>query len=126
MKLKLSEVHQKALKLSNFNKELPVRVQFNLSKNKKLLQAEFNAYIEQRKELEKKYLTFDENDKPISDEKGELVFNSDENKTEYIKELKSLMDLEVDINFVNLPLNLIENISMTTDEFETIEFMFNE
>ena len=132
MKMKLAEAQNRLNAIGSFNKELPVRVHFNLKKNRDLMASDVKRLFEQRQELEKKYLVYDENNAPLFDDNGQLIFDdrnektSEDNKKSYINELNELMNCEVEYNFVMLPISLIENLNLTIQEFEAIEFMFNE
>lgn len=86
--------------------ELPVRLIYAIKKNHRRLVTEYSDYDEQRKALKDKY-------------KGNTK------SEEYGKELRELLDIEVDVEFHKVKEDVFEtgDFSITARQLEALEFM---
>lgn len=107
MKIKLGEIKVKHQALCGgiVRKNLPARLSYAIGKNILNLESEFNELESARHKLAEQYAKKDENGNPVI-ENGEYVF--DENEEAFNKEYKDLLDMEVEINILTLPVDIID------------------
>lgn len=106
MKLKNIEIVQLLNGINSLaDAELPVRLAYAIKKNNRKLIEEYNDYAEQLKTLQDKY----------EDHKSE----------EYGKELRELLDIEVNIDFYKIGGEIFESsdFKITPKQIEIIDFM---
>jgi len=86
--------------------ELPVRLAYAIKKNHRKLIAEYADYEEQLNAMGEKY-------------------NGDKQSVEYGKELRELLDIEVDIDFYKVPESIFESgdFNITTQQLSNLDFM---
>ena len=113
IKMKNSTIYAIALGFSNYFNgviNLPVKVGFYLIKNKNYF-IELGKQIEEMKqEIYSKHL----------DSNGDILIN------EANKELVELSELEQEVSFYEVSLKDFENINLTVEQIDTIEFMIKE
>lgn len=105
MKLKNIEIVQLLNGIAELSSnEMPVRLAYAIKKNHKKLVEEYRDYEEQLNKLREKH---------------------DEKSMEYGKELKELLDIEVNIEFHKIPESVFENgdFAISPKHIEALEFM---
>ena len=107
MKMKNAEIIQVLNGLDRMSDvELPVKIAYGIKKNIKKLMAEYQDYDDQRRTLVKKH-------------------NNDEKSKDYGKELRELLDIEVDIEFYKIQESAFEtgDFSITPQQLGMLDFM---
>lgn len=86
--------------------ELPVRLAYAIKKNHRKLITEYTDYEEQLNALREKH-------------------NGDEKSMEYGKELRELLDIEVDVDFYKISEDVFESgdFTITTQQLSNLDFM---
>ena len=123
MKLTNNEIYSQALKFNNAfgdeNQKLPIKINFYLQKNKKIL---LDLGIEIEQERQKIIETYG----ALDPESGNYTIPAD-NIENYLKELQDLMDLEQEVQIYTFNINTIdENLELTTAQMEALLFMIEE
>ena len=97
---------------------LPVKITFAINKNKKLMENEYNFYIDQLNELNTKYnITFNE-DGSINN-----LNLTDDNLVQYYKEVEQIQSIEIDIKLHKITEEDFGNYSPTLMELDILLFM---
>lgn len=123
MLMKNSEIYNTAIKIAEAfrdeNMYLPMRLNFYLQKNKKVLMDLSKDIEESRLKIIEEY--------GILNEDG-MTFNIPEDKVaEASKELADLFDLEQEVNIYTISADIIPNdIKLTTSQMEAMLFMIEE
>lgn len=100
------------------NEKLPIKINFYLQKNKKLL-------IELAQDIEKARLQIAQENGQLDEEKGQYAINPD--KIELVqKELEDLFSLEQEVDIYTIDIeSLSDDLSLTTGQMEALMFMIN-
>ena len=123
MLMKNNEIYNTAIKIAEAfrdeNMYLPMRLNFYLQKNKKVLMDLSKDIEESRLKIIEEY--------GILNEDG-MTFNIPEDKVaEASKELADLFDLEQEVNIYTISADIIPNdIKLTTSQMEAMLFMIEE
>lgn len=129
MKLKLGILENKLKEIANLNEiKLPVKLAYALAKNETALTDEFKTYLKKQIEILEKDCIRDSEGKPVL-ENNEYTYESEERKAQVLSELNELANMEVDINIMTLPVDILEQCNtgkfdaLTTKDILTLEFM---
>jgi tetratricopeptide (TPR) repeat protein len=120
---KAIEAYSQALKFNKAfgdeNQKLPIKINFYLQKNKKIL---LDLGVEIEQERQKIIETYG----ALNPESGDYTIPAD-NIEDYLKELQDLMDLEQEVQIYTFNINAIdENLELTTAQMEALLFMIEE
>lgn len=111
MKIKLGEIKVKHQALCGIvRKNLPARLSYAIGKNILKLEGEFKELESARHKLAEQYAKKDENGNLVI-ENGKYVFG--DNEEIFDKEYKDLLDMEVEIDILTLPVNIIDSFEDT-------------
>lgn len=108
MKIKLSDM-QGILGSSIYNKALPVKTSFALSRLVKKLSSELQTFEDERQKLIEKY------EGKISEDGSQYTFTP-ENMKEFSKEVSDLLACEIDVAFEPLTLESFGNVDLTPND----------
>jgi sulfatase maturation enzyme AslB (radical SAM superfamily) len=115
MKLKIKEVLEGMAVLQKvINCSLPAKVSYNIMRNLKKVEHELKPFEESRLRLVQKY------GKPDDDGK---VSVTDENISEFYKEVSSLLDEEVEVDIRQIGIEQLEGVNLTPNEIQFIDFI---
>lgn len=122
MKLKNKDIYNYnnnlTIAFNDNNKYFPVKVNFIIQKNKRLLSGLSSEIDLYRRNIGELYGT-------LSEEEG--VYNiSKEKLSAAQKELNELMEVEQEVNIIMIPLKDIENLEFTSNQMDAMLFMINE
>ena len=100
------------------NEKLPIKINFYLQKNKKLL-------IELAQDIENSRLQIAQENGQLDEERGQYAINPD--KIEFVqKELEELFSLEQEVDIYTIDIeSLSDDLSLTTGQMEALMFMIN-
>ena len=126
IKVKLSDVVNST---ETFNKIMQQSFKgslaFKIARLVRELEKEMQTYNEERIKIIKKYGKKDENGELITDENGNVSFETD--KIEEINgEFQSLLETELEINADKLPMDSIDEFKLTPQQMLEIEMFFEE
>lgn len=109
------------------NMQLPVRTSYVISKNIKEIEKELEIYNEERKKLLNKYAEKNEDGSLKVDEINQVKI-ANENLGDWNRDINDLLDIEVDIDIHQFPINdLINgNCEMSATELMLIDYMIEE
>jgi hypothetical protein len=99
--------------------ELDMPIAYKLKGIMVALDAEHQKYEELRKGLLEKYGQKDEAGELISDERGELKFESDEDRAKLVEEVNELMAVEVDVKTIKV--EDVSGVKMSVQELMVID-----
>lgn len=129
--LKVSDIRNKTVELQGINGHFPVKLNYAIAKNLKVLIAECETATAQNQKV------LDE--KAIKDKNGEYVFKNDEivfpnekTKKEALKELNDISNLEVEVEIMTVSMSTLEMCDTekydtpTSKEMAALEFMIGE
>lgn len=122
MKLTNNEIYTYANQLmgvfNDENQKLPVKINFYLQKNKKLL-------IELAQDIERERLDIARSNGTLDPEKGQ--YSIDPDKIESVqKELTDLFSLEQEVNIYKINIDsLSDDLTLTTGQMEALMFMID-
>ena len=102
---------------------LPVKSSYAISKNIAKIEKEAEIYNKEREKLLNKYAAKNEDGTLKIDENGAVIL---ENAEGWNKDIKELLEIEVDINIHKFSIHEIENCNMTAREIALIDFMIEE
>jgi uncharacterized small protein (DUF1192 family) len=122
--LKGSDIDNKVFSLSMAklcNHDFSPKTAYNISYISKRIQTFTKELMREHAELVKKYVEKDEDGEFKRDEKG-FVF-SDENKAKYMQDLKSVHEIEFEINKKKLDVNLLsqEGFRFNANDISALE-----
>jgi hypothetical protein len=107
------------------NKELPIKISYSLSKLEKTLENEYKLLIEKKNELINKYAERDEKNKVVllePDEFGRQEIKIKEGlKEESLAKLNELYNIEVEINFEPISIDLLGDISISPKDLLVLD-----
>jgi len=107
MKMTLNEVLENYKSLAELaGKKLPVRFSYAVSKNLKKLENEVKPVEKGRSDLIMQYCEKDEEGKPKSDSKGNLIFG--DNAPKFIAEYNEYLKMETEVEIHKIPFTEIE------------------
>lgn len=121
MLLKNSQILASESALSKLlNTPLPAKQAYNIKKTMKSIQEKLKDVLETRNEIIKKY--------GIEKEDGSVEIPAEdvEAKKKFIEEYQQIINLEEDVDVRQLSIDELENIELTANEIETIDFLISE
>lgn len=105
------------------NMSLPVKASYAISKNMVKLEKEAEIYNKEREKLLSKYGAKNEDGTLKVNETGNVDI---ENVEDWNKDIKELLEIEVDIDIHKFSIDEIINCNMTAREVALIDFMIEE
>lgn len=109
------------------NQKLPLPVAYKLNKINNSAEKEIEFYREKFSEIIQKYGKKDESGNFVFSEDGEQILIKDDELAECNKEIKELLDLNVEIENFNLKIeDFGENVECTAEEIGNISAFFND
>ncbi|UZW13183.1 hypothetical protein OSC52_15200 [Clostridium pasteurianum] len=125
MKMTNQELLGNIQKLSGVaQKQLPVKVSYAISKNINKIESELKIYDKERQKLIDKYAQKADG-KPLSDEKGQIVFKP-ECKKDWDKNIKALLDIENEIDIHKFSIDELNGFNVSPAELQAIDYMIDE
>lgn len=118
MLLKNSEILASEGALSKLlNTPLPAKQAYNIKKTMKSIQEKLKDILEARNEIIKKY--------GVEKEDGSVEIPAEdvEAKKKFIEEYQQIIDLEEEVDVRQLSIDELDNIELTANEIETIDFL---
>ena len=105
--------------------KIPVKLAYRISKLIRIIHAEFKSYDELRIKLCTDYCKKDENDKPIIKDNKYVGLESN---LAFLGKLAELQQVEVEVEFEPIPLELLEaeGVSITVSEVLILEKFISE
>ena len=121
IKIKVQELVNSTAALQKLsNMSLKAKLAWQVARLLKAADAEIQVFNETRMNLLKKYGEKDENDKLITDEKGNCKIVTGETEA-FSNELNELLNTKIEINSNPLKFSEIENIDFTPAEISQLE-----
>lgn len=105
------------------NMSLPVKASYAISKNMVKIEKEAEIYNKEREKLLSKYGKKNEDGALAVNEAGSVDI---ENVEGWNKDIKELLEIEVNIDIHKFSIHEIENCNMTAREIALIDFMIEE
>ena len=126
MKLRSGELIMLMNGLSNVQTAISPKVNYNVSRNKKILMDEIKEYQDEITKLQKKHCKLDKNGELVTKEKSnEITFKSKEDKTALTAAINEINNTECE-----LPIRMIKlddfSVSISQAEMDALEFMIEE
>jgi hypothetical protein len=126
IKIYLGEIDSILMSLQTLiNKELPIKLSYSLSKLEKTLESEYKLLAEKKNELINKYAERDDKNKVIllnPDEFGRQEIKIKEGlKEESLTKLNELYNIETEINFEPISLDLLGDISISPKDLLVLD-----
>lgn len=108
---------------SLINKELPIKLSYSLSKLVKTLESEFKILSEKRNKLIDKYAEKDDKNKFITiiEQGKQRVKIKEESMEECNNKLQELFNIEVEINFEPISIDLLGDISISAKDLLVLD-----
>lgn len=130
MKIKLNELESRIEKLNSLGAiKLPVELSYAISKNIRLLAAEYKIFSQERQKILEKNCIRDNNGQPIIENK-EYTYENEQIKAAALEELKELLDTEAEINAMNVDINTLKRCedsqkfdTLTVSDVAALDFM---
>ena len=116
--LKVSDIRNKAVELQGINGHFPVKLNYAIAKNLKVLIAECETAAAQNRAY-----VFKDN---------EIEFPDEKTKKEALKELNDISNLEIEVEIMMVPMSVLEMCDTekydtpTSKEMAALEFMIGE
>lgn len=122
MKIKLGDLQTLQVSFQELTREkLPIKIAYYLNKFiKNQFDKEYQNLHEIRIKTAEKYCLRDENEKPISDEKGMFQFSS-ENGQLADQEFRELLNEEIEFDFNPIDINQLSNLSISPQSLMVLE-----
>ncbi len=126
MKLRSGQLIMLMNGLSNVQTAISPKVNYNVSRNKKILMDEIKEYQDEITKLQKKHCKLDKNGELVTKEKSnEITFKSKEDKTALTTAINEINNTECE-----LPIRMIKlddfSVSISQAEMDALEFMIEE
>ena len=102
------------------DKQLKAKLAWQVARLLKMIDAELQSFNDTRMNLVKKYGEKDETGSLITDDKGNCKILPDL-VNEFSKELKELVDTEIELNSNKLKIEDLENLDFSPAEMNTLE-----
>lgn len=102
------------------DKQLKAKLAWQVARLLKMIDAELQSFNDTRMNLVKKYGEKDETGSLITDDKGNCKILPDL-VNEFSKELKELVDTEIELNSNKLKIEDLENLNFSPAEMNTLE-----
>jgi len=126
MKLSNKRILEDAQKLGEIaQKQLPVKVSYAIAKNISKIEGELKIYNSERDKLIEKYGQKDQAGKTIINENNQIKLK-EESISAWNEDIKSLLDIEIDIDIHKFSLNELNGINISPAELQTIDYMIEE
>ena len=125
--LKVSDIRNKAVELQGINGHFPVKLNYAIAKNLKVLIAE----CENCRTLLPGKATKDKNGEYVFKD-NEIVFPDEKTKKEALNELNDISNLEIEVEIMTVPMSVLEMCDTekydtpTSKEMAALEFMIGE
>ena len=98
---------------------------FKIARLARELDKEMQTFNEERQKIIQKYAKKDENGELITDENGNVTFDTDKVQ-EVNEEFNSLLSTELEVNADKLPMDYMDSFELTPQEMLGIEMFFEE
>jgi hypothetical protein len=98
---------------------------FKIARLARELDKEMQTFNEERQKIIQKYAKKDENGELITDENGNVTFDTDKVQ-EVNEEFNSLLSTELEVNADKLPMDCMDSFELTPQEMLGIEMFFEE
>lgn len=98
---------------------------FKIARLARELDKEMQTFNEERQKIIQKYAKKDENGELITDENGNVTFDTDKVQ-EVNEEFNSLLGTELEVNADKLPMECMDSFELTPQEMLGIEMFFEE
>ncbi|ANU69738.1 hypothetical protein A4V01_12710 [Erysipelotrichaceae bacterium I46] len=126
MKLRSGELIMLMNGLSNVQTAISPKVNYNVSRNKKILMDEIKEYQDEITKLQKKHCKLDKNGELVTKEKSnEITFKSKEDKTALTTAINEINNTECELPIRMIKLDDI-SVSISQAEMDALEFMIEE
>lgn len=113
--LKVSDIRNKAVALQGINAHFPVKLNYAIAKNLKVLLAECDTAAAQNKKVLDEKASKDKNGE-YEWKDNEIVFPSEKVKKEALKELDDIANLDVEVEIITIPMSVLEMCD--TDKYD--------
>lgn len=130
MKIKLSDLENIIVGLGNLGeKRLPVKLSYAVTKNRKVLTAEYETLMEQRKSILEADCLKDESGKPVFDDNNAYQYETAEVKQDVLAAVGELLGTETDVEIMTVALPAVERCdepgfdTLTGADMTVLEFM---
>ena len=126
MKLRSGELIMLMNGLSNVQTAISPKVNYNVSRNKKILMDEIKEYQDEITKLQKKHCKLDKNGELVTKEKSnEITFKSKEDKTALTAAINEINNTECELPIRMIKLDDI-SVSISQAAMDALEFMIEE
>lgn len=126
MKLRSGELIMLMSGLSNVQTAISPKVNYNVSRNKKILMDEIKEYQDEITKLQKKHCKLDKNGELVTKEKSdEVTFKSKEDKMALTAAINEINNTECELPIRMIKLDDI-SVSISQAEMDALEFMIEE
>ena len=126
MKLRSGELIMLMNGLSNVQTAISPKVNYNVSRNKKILMDEIKEYQDEITKLQKKHCKLDKNGELVTKEKSdEVTFKSKEDKMALTAAINEINNTECEQPIRMIKLDDI-SVSISQAEMDALEFMIEE
>ena len=126
MKLRSGELIMLMNGLSNVQTAISPKVNYNVSRNKKILMDEIKEYQDEITKLQKKHCKLDKNGELVTKEKSdEVTFKSKEHKMALTAAINEINNTECELPIRMIKLDDI-SVSISQAEMDALEFMIEE
>ena len=126
MKLRSGQLIMLMNGLSNVQTAISPKVNYNVSRNKKILMDEIKEYQDEITKLQKKHCKLDKNGELVTKEKSnEITFKSKEDKTALTTAINEINNTECELPSRMIKLDDI-SVSISQAEMDALEFMIEE
>ena len=129
MKIKLYKLESYIKNLNTLTKRiLPAKLSYAISRNTKLLVEEYQTMAEERQKILEKHCLRDENGKPALKDNA-YTYADDELKNAAIKEQTELLETEIEVDIMVVPVSILEKCEegrfdvLTVEEVSMLDFM---
>jgi len=104
-------------------RDLPIKVSYAIAKNMRIIEDELKVYEEERQRLLEKHGKKDNEGELITDKQGQVNFKD---KKAWDKDIKELLDIEVEIKFHKFNIKHLEGREISPGELIAMEHMIEE
>lgn len=129
MKIKLYKLESCIKNLNTLTKRiLPAKLSYAISRNTKLLIEEYQIMNEERQKILEKHCLRDENGKPVLKDNA-YTYADDELKNAAIREQTELLETEIEVDIMMVPVSILEKCEegrfdvLTVEEVSMLDFM---
>lgn len=129
--LKVSDIRNKAVELQGINGHFPVKLNYAIAKNLKVLIAECETAAAQNQRVLDEKASKDKNGAYVFKD-NEIEFPDEKTKKEALKELNDISNLEIEVEIMMVPMSVLEMCDTekydtpTSKEMAALEFMIGE